>query len=258
MEEIPKPNFFQRPAFKVSPEAERRHKNSGLNGSPLSWGTDPEFLPEKLVRRLHLILLDSDMDRNKRDRMLAFTNEYAQRPEVDDAAAGPQKDQIKDTSRKARKLLESVAELSAAAVATIELHAREAATLGGSRLDVDMSDAIRTLSHGEFLAQAWDWIAAVEAVTDYAASQIKTYRQDKPTEAQRRALVANLAARHYQLNGSLPPSDDDAWFARYVREIGEYMGLHDDRALGEEKDGRPFIGERLIKSGIALVSSPSS
>lgn len=152
---------------------------------------------------------------------------------------------IVDVQHKARALLGSLNKLTDSAATTMHVHGvalpylenphavLSVATAGvatqrsGSPLashagtDSDDYAAACDATKSAFMAHLWDMVQDVETVAWFSASQITKSKTSKPTRAFARGLVRQVAEAYRFAAGKLPPGGKEAWFSKYMRELGQ-------------------------------------
>ena len=233
--------------------------------SQLGVWLNPQHLPAEILGWLEMHIAESGLDPAQRERFVAYASQLAQMPQGDDEPMAEQLQRIEKIQSDARRLLASINGLGESAAATLAMYTREACLVPESPIPPDMVERIAALERMGFLEQTWEWVNALEATAGYVRSRQEASRQDKPKQARARALVANLASFHVQLTGTIrpgdktaprfspdwcdtrlpgtaPPKDSAAWFAQFVKCLGEHMGLE--------------VGPRIVRSGIEMATAP--
>ncbi|HEV7271788.1 hypothetical protein [Pseudoxanthomonas sp.] len=205
-------------------------------GTAPGFWIDPAYLPDAVRLSLHIEARKSGLTPEQQEKLVRFAGELAQMPNLGDEAIATQRDQITKIASEARRLLASLKGLSPAAAQTLAMYARDALVERPPSLSPDMADRLSGMERNALLDEAWEWANAVEAVSEYAASQLEPSRQAKPKQARARALVSNLAGFYWRMTGEFPAADPAAWFAGFTDRLGEQLGLE--------------IGPRIVKSGI--------
>lgn len=183
---------------------------------------DPTFIPESVRCELLLHLLQSRLTEGQKATLMKLANDEAQIAMFDDLDAGKtQRKEIEAVEANARRLLASMTALSATARNTLRAHTR-----------VKISDR-------QFLSAAWDWVAALEEASAFAASKYKIDKQSKPSQTVARYFVSRLAEHVRELTGEPPPKDPASWFSAFVECLGNHLNLP--------------IGPRIVASAIKLI-----
>jgi len=253
-----KPDFSRRPAFKVSDSAAAQPRKAQSAAPIFGFGVDPDFLPQNVRYELQQAARLSKLDPARQEKLVTFATELAQRPQASDESIGDQRSQIDAIANDAQNLLQRMRVLTSETALTLTMYAKEACIVPPSPLTADIAEHIREIGSAEFLSRSWEMVEALESVARHANIQLGVLasKSSKPLEMQQRGLVANLAAYHHQLTGEFPPNANTAWFARFVRVLAGYMGLHFEDSNAKRIDGMPFIGGRIPRTGIELVEKP--
>lgn len=260
-----KPDFARRPQFKVSAAVIAKHKADGKPSPFSGFGGDANFLPHHVRNELLEVAKESKLDQAQQEKLIAFANVLAQMPAGPTETNAHLRGQIKKVVSDANRLLEALKVLTGTTVDTLSVYANDILlpdpkTGEPSPLPVDIKERIRAVGHADFMSHAWDVVEGLKIVAIHTNAELKEQasKSGKPLELRQRALVANLAVRYFQLTGKKPPAIDRGWFAKFVRTFGQYMGLHEDGVVDKSKKDAPFIGSRIVKSGIELALNPDT
>lgn len=273
MTERNKPDFAQKPGFKVSETAIREHRKH-KNPNPLfGFGGDPKFLPndkpDRLLYWLEKFVADSDLGPVQQKMFIAHANQLAQMPDGDDEPTATHIAAFKKIATAARGLRGGMNVLSKEQCEVLVTYTLDAWRAQQAPVPTYVEERVADLGPGglldetmarDFLTDAWEAVSTLLAASEHARSQIKAEASTtgKPKQDRARELVADLARFHISISGSAPPEDKAGWFANFVRRLGAHLGLHVDGERAQKIKGQPFIGPILLKTAISMAKESAA
>lgn len=209
---------------------------------PGGW-VDPDFFSPSVRRELYLLLNRSGLTEDQKQGLINFSNDWGQELKKDlPQPPKATRAQLEAVAANARRLLSSMAALSAEASQRVDAHTAPF-TYGGTQpfdLPAHVAAAPKK-SKRELLSAGWDWVQLLESAASHTASKVRTSKQLKPEQLAARGFVTLVAQHVLKISGQLPPVSRTSWFGAYMDCVGRHSGFSIP------------IGPRLVESGIKDV-----
>ena len=197
------------------------------DGSGGFW-VNPDYLAADLKATLWGIL-PARLPYEQRCYLLSLTGEAVQElaEQIERNPAAAVKGMIREVESKAHALLVALNKLSEDAAVCLNAHGDALAWLSNPPIQLSLETLIiarSRIDESALLSYLWDAAQDLEKTAWYASSLVTPNKTARPSQALGRNLVRRVAHSFHRVTGKLPPSSKEAWFPKFIQELGKSVG----------------------------------